>query len=113
MKLLYKPFGIIAGVVGAKAGQKLFDRVWARLDGGPPPGPKAPDASLGRVVAAQALQAASLAGAGAAADRLGMRWFRYLTGIWPGDKPEAADADGETATDATAGDGHIEPAPKR
>jgi hypothetical protein len=113
MKLLYKPFGIIAGVIGAKVGQRLFDGVWARVDGGPPPGPKAPDASLRRVVAAQALQAASLAGAGAAADRLGMRWFHYLTGIWPGDKPEAADAEGGAATDGAAGQQHIEPAPKR
>jgi hypothetical protein len=64
-------------------------------------------------VAAQALQAASLAGAGAAADRLGMRWFHYLTGIWPGDKPEDTDVDGEAATDGAAGDGQIEPAPKR
>jgi Protein of unknown function (DUF4235) len=108
MKLLYKPFGIIAGVIGAKAGQKLFDRVWARVDGGPPPGPKAPDASLGRVVAAQALQAASLAGAGAAADRLGMRWFHYLTGIWPGDKPEAAG----TEDGAEAGGALVETATK-
>jgi enolase len=99
MKLLYKPFGIIAAVIGAKAGQKLFDRVWARVDGGPPPGPKAPDASLGRVVAAQALQAASLAAAGAATDRLGMRWFHYLTGIWPGDKPEAPDAESGAEAD--------------
>jgi hypothetical protein len=106
MKLLYKPFGIIAGVIGAKVGQKAFETVWARVDGGPPPGPKAPDASLGRVVAAQSLQAAALAGAGAAADRLGMRWFHYLTGIWPGDKP---DTDEKSAEDQA----HIEPAPKR
>jgi len=102
MKLLYKPFGIIAGLIGAKVGQRLFDGLWARIDGGSPPGPKAPDASLRRVVAAQALQAASLAGAGAAADRLGMRWFHYLTGIWPGDKPEAADPEGDGAPDRAA-----------
>jgi hypothetical protein len=99
MKLLYKPFGIVAGVVGGKVGQSIFDQLWARIDGAPPPGPKTPDTSLGRVVAAQALQAAALAGAGAAADRLTMRWFHYLTGIWPGDKPEqpAPDADAAAA----------------
>lgn len=105
MKLLYKPFGIIAGVIGAKVGQKAFDTLWARLDGRQPPGPKAPDASLGRVVAAQSLQAAVLAGAGTAADRLGMRWFHYLTGIWPGDKPETEDESPEDQP-------HIEPAKK-
>ncbi|HTX46774.1 MAG TPA: DUF4235 domain-containing protein [Solirubrobacteraceae bacterium] len=106
MKLLYKPFGIVAGVVGAKIGQKLFDTLWARVDGGPAPGPKAPDASLARVVAAQSLQAAALAGAGTAADRLGMRWFHHLTGIWPGDKPD-------TGNERPLEDQpRIEPAPK-
>jgi len=107
MKLLYKPLGIVVGVIGAKVGQKVFETVWARIDGGQPPGPKAPDTSLGRVVAAQSLQAAALAGAGTAADRLGMRWFHHLTGIWPGDKPAA-----EESGDGTPEGGHIEPAPK-
>jgi hypothetical protein len=87
MKLLYKPFGIIAGVVGARVGQSVFKTVWARLDDAEPPRPKTQEASLGKVVAASALEAATLAGIGAAVDRLGMRWFHYLTGIWPGDKP--------------------------
>jgi hypothetical protein len=87
MRFLYKPFGIVAGVIGGKVGQSVFDKLWARIDGAPPPGAKTPDTSLGRVVAAQALQAATLAGVGTAADRLAMRWFHYLTGIWPGDKP--------------------------
>jgi hypothetical protein len=38
------------------------------------------------VVAASALEAATLAGVGAAADTLSRRWFHYLTGIWPGPK---------------------------
>jgi hypothetical protein len=97
MKFLYKPFGIVAGVIGGKLGQSVFDKLWARIDGGPPPGAKTPNASLGRVVAAQALQAATLAGTGAAADRLTMRWFQYLTGIWPGDKPGDDDADADAA----------------
>jgi hypothetical protein len=99
MKLLYKPFGIIAGVIGAKLGQSIFKTLWARIDGGEPPAPKTEDASLAKVVTAQALQAATLAGAGAAVDRLSMRWFHYLTGIWPGDKP------------ARESDGDAEPAP--
>jgi hypothetical protein len=106
MKLLYKPFGIIAGVFGAKVGQNVFDSLWKRIDGGPPPGAKTREASLGRVIAAQALQAASLAGSGAAADRLGMRWFHYLTGIWPGDKPDSGE-DGSSEDQP-----HIEPALK-
>ena len=88
MKLLYKPFGIIAGIIGARVGQSAFRTVWSKLDAGEPPRPKTEDASLSKVVAASALEAATLAGVGSAIDRLSMLWFHYLTGIWPGDKPE-------------------------
>jgi len=37
------------------------------------------------VVAAAALEAATMAGIGAAVDRAGARAFHYLTGIWPGE----------------------------
>jgi hypothetical protein len=87
MKLLYKPFGIVAGIVGGRIAQSVFRGVWAKLDEGRPPRPRTQEASLGKVVAASALEAATLAGVGAAVDRLAMRWFHYLTGIWPGDKP--------------------------
>ncbi len=88
MKLLYKPFGIVAGIIGARVGQSAFRAVWSKLDDGEPPKPTTEDASLPKVVAASALEAATLAGVGSAVDRLSMRWFHHLTGIWPGDKPE-------------------------
>jgi hypothetical protein len=101
MKLLYKPFGIVAGVFGAKLGQNIFKTLWSRIDDSPePPRPKTQDASLGKVVAANALEAATLAGVAALVDRLGMRWFHYLTGIWPGDKPAAAADDLPPGRDA-------------
>jgi hypothetical protein len=99
MKVLYKPFGIIAGMLGARIGQTVFKSVWAKVDHSEPPPPKAPEASLGKVVAASALEAATLAGVGTAVDRLGMRWFEYLTGIWPGDKPAEATGQGGSAAD--------------
>ena len=94
MKLLYKPFGIIAGVIGAKIGQSVFKALWARVDDRPPPKPEVEQAPLPKVVAASALEAAALAGVGAATDTLSRRWFHYLTGIWPGPK-EADKADDE------------------
>lgn len=96
MKLLYKPFGIIAGIIGAKIGQSVFNALWAKLDGGPPPRPDLEQASLPKIAAANALEAATLAGVGAVADTLSRRWFHYLTGIWPGAK-EPEEADGNPA----------------
>jgi Protein of unknown function (DUF4235) len=88
MKLLYKPFAIIAGIVGARLGQAVFKQLWAQVDDGEPPTRKTPDASLGKVVGATALEAATVAGVGAAVDRASRRSFEYLIGIWPGDKPK-------------------------
>jgi len=88
MKLLYKPFALIAGVVGAKLGQRAFKTVWAKIDDAEPPNPTTEDASLGKVVGAKTLEAATIAGVAAAVDRASARWFQYLTGSWPGREPE-------------------------
>jgi len=88
MKVLYKPFALIAGVIGAKLGQRAFKAMWAKLDQAEPPNPTTEDASLGKVVGAKALEAATVAGVAAAVDRASARSFQYLTGFWPGTKPE-------------------------
>lgn len=88
MKILYKPFGIIAGVIGAKIAQSIFKTVWSRIDAEDPPRPTTADASLSKVVGAAALEAATTAAIGAAVDRAGARTFYHLTGIWPGERRE-------------------------
>lgn len=88
MKILYKPFEIIAVMIGTKLGRNAFKTVWARIDGGDPPGPMTAEASTAKVVGAAALEAATMAGVAAAVDRASARTFHYLTGIWPGKKPQ-------------------------
>jgi hypothetical protein len=70
MKLLFKPFGLIAGLIAGWLGKSIFKAVWAKI------------------VGAKALEAATLAGTAAAADRLAARAFHHLTGYWPGKDPE-------------------------
>jgi hypothetical protein len=86
MKILYKPFALIAGVIGAKLGQRVFRAVWAKIDQGEPPEPTRRDAPVGKAVGAAALEAATLAASKAAATRASARSFQYLFGIWPGDE---------------------------
>lgn len=89
MKLLYKPFSLLAGLIAARLGKAIFKGVWARVDAQrEPPEPTAPEASLTKVVGAAALEAATMASIGAAADRVAAEAFHHLTGIWPG-KPAA------------------------
>jgi hypothetical protein len=91
MKLLYKPFAIIAGLIAARLGKSVFKGLWAQIDDAQPPTAATEGASLPKVVGAQALQAATMAGVAAAVDRTFARAFHHLTGIWPGDraKPES------------------------
>jgi hypothetical protein len=101
MKLLYKPFAIIAGLLSAKLGQSVFKSLWAQIDDAQPPTATTEGASLRKVVGAQALQAATVAGVAATVDHAFARVFHHLTGIWPGDhaKPESDDQ----SADASAG----------
>lgn len=88
MKILYKPFGILAGLIGARIARSIFVAVWARIDEAEPPSPTTEDASFPKVVAAAALEAATMASIGAVVDRAGARVFHHLTGFWPGEKHE-------------------------
>ncbi|HZV73198.1 MAG TPA: DUF4235 domain-containing protein [Conexibacter sp.] len=84
MKLLYKPFGLLAGIAGGMLARRIFDVVWARIDDAEPPTATTEQASLPRIVGAAALQGATFAATRAAADRAGARAFQHLFGIWPG-----------------------------
>jgi xanthosine utilization system XapX-like protein len=88
MKLLYKPFAIIAGLIAARIGQSIFKSVWAKIDGEPPPIPAAGHSSLGKVVGARALEGAVMAGSAAAVDGALARAFHHLVGGWPTKPPE-------------------------
>ena len=88
MKIVYKPFGLIAGLVAARLGRKAFNQIWGKLDEQDPPDPSTEEATLGKVVAAAALEAATMAAVAAAVNRASARTFHHLFGIWPGKKRE-------------------------
>lgn len=84
MKLLYKPLGLIAGLIAARIGRALFKGIWSQVDRADPPDPTTPEAPMPKVVGAAALEAATMAGVAAAADRMAAQAFHHLTGFWPG-----------------------------
>jgi hypothetical protein len=92
-RILYKPFAIVASLLGARIGQRTFKRLWSRVSDDQPPKPTADDAGYTRVMVAAAVEAATLAAAGAAANRASAHVFHYLTGFWPGPK-EKKEKDG-------------------
>ncbi|MGH2862383.1 MAG: DUF4235 domain-containing protein [Solirubrobacteraceae bacterium] len=83
-KLVYTPFSIVFGMLGARAGRKAFKAIWGRVSDQPkPPSAKEPELSLGRVAATAALEGATLAAATAVARQLSVRAFHRLFGVWP------------------------------
>lgn len=90
MKLLYKPFAITAGLLGARAGRRAFSALWSRVSAGPKPTPGAPDSAFTGVVLAAALEGATLGATAAAVEFAAARVFHQLMGAWP----EPANSDG-------------------
>lgn len=94
MKLLYKPFGIVAGVAAGLLAGAVFKRLWALVgDEEDKPDARDKQRSWLAVVSAAALQGAVFGGVKAAVDRAGATGYEALTGVWPGntEPPEQRD----------------------
>ena len=86
MKLIYKPFGIVFGLLAGMLSKKLFDAVWGVFDHDQPPHPRTQETSWPRVLGAAAVQGLTFSVTRAAIDRAGAHGFAHLTGHWPGPK---------------------------
>ena len=93
MKLLYKPFGIVLGLLAGFLSKKVFATVWALFDDEEPPKPTTKETNWPKVLGAAAVQGVTFTVTRAAVDRAGAKGFYGLTGFWPGDKkPEKSQA---------------------
>jgi hypothetical protein len=86
MKLLYKPFGVVAGILSGLLARRLFTVLWGAIDDREPPEAKTERASWPRVLTAAAIQGATFSATRAAVDRAGARGFEHLFGVWPGER---------------------------
>ena len=86
MGLIYKPFGLILGLLAGLLGKKIFDFVWEKVDDEEPPEPTTEETSWRRLIAAAAVQGVIFRVTRFAVDRWGAIGWRHLTGTWPGEK---------------------------
>lgn len=91
MKLAYKPLGIVLGILGGLIGKRIFDLVWARVDDEDPPKATTRETSVGKLVAASAVQGVIFKVVRVLVDRAGAKGWFHLTGAWPGEeRPDPA-----------------------
>ncbi len=85
MRLLYKPFAIVAGLVASRAAGAIFKRLWAFL-AKETEMPQAMEQSRRwtEVVAAAMLKGAVFGGVKAFVDRMFATEYFRRTGVWPG-----------------------------
>jgi Protein of unknown function (DUF4235) len=91
--LIYKPFGIILGILAGLLGKRIFNFAWTKIDDEDPPKGTTEQAPWVKIVGAAALQGVIFKVTRVVVDRFGARGFAYLTGIWPGEKRADPDDD--------------------
>ena len=91
VSLIYKPFGIILGVLAGLLGKRVFDFVWSKIDDEDPPKPTTQETTWAKLLTVAALQGMIYKLVRVTVDRYGARGWYYLTGSWPGEeRPDPA-----------------------
>ena len=86
--LLYRPWGLVASLLGGLIAGQIFQQVWKRLDpqsADAPPKPLQSEYRLRKILVAAAIQGAIFTVVRALINRGGARVFERWTGEWPGD----------------------------
>ena len=89
MKLIYKPFAIIVGLIAGIVSKKVFAQVWGAITDEEPRDPDDRDASWAEVIASAAVAGAVVKVVQALVRRGGAKGFERATGYWPGDDAKA------------------------
>lgn len=86
--ILYRPWGLLSGVLAGLIATRIFEQVWKRVSAdaeADPPKPLQSEYPVKEILAAAALQGAIFAVVRAVVNRAGARAFERWTGEWPGD----------------------------
>jgi hypothetical protein len=89
MSAVFRPIGIIAGLLAGMIGKRIFAAVWSAIDDEDAPEPKYREIPLVKLVVALALEGAIARAVRGLVDHGLRHTFARLTGEWPGDeRPE-------------------------
>ncbi len=83
MKVAYKPFAIVVGLLAGMLSKKALEKIWARAATDEPADPEDRDASWTEVLVSAAISGAVMRVVQAAVRRGGASAFNRATGYWP------------------------------
>lgn len=86
MSLLFKPLGIVSGLLAGIIARKTFEKSWAAFDEQGPPDSEHRGVSIPKLVVALALEGAIFALVRGLVDHAARRAFARYTGAWPGEE---------------------------
>ncbi|HTB69449.1 MAG TPA: DUF4235 domain-containing protein [Solirubrobacteraceae bacterium] len=89
-KLLFRPFGIVAGIAAGLIGKRLFQGLWRVVDDAKPPKPEERPAPIGKLALALAFEGALFRLVRGLAEHGSRHAFSRLTGAWPGERAAEA-----------------------
>jgi hypothetical protein len=89
MSTIFKPIGIIVGLLAGVVASKIFEQVWSLIDDEDAPEPKYREIPYGKLITALLLQGAIARLVRGMTDHGLRHGFARLTGEWPGaERPE-------------------------
>ena len=86
MTAIYKPIGLILGILSGLVSKRIFNFVWTKIDDEDPPKGTTEYAPWSKILAAAAVQGRIFTMVRVVVDRYGAVGWSYLTGAWPGEK---------------------------
>ena len=84
MKAIYKPIGLIMGIVSALVSKRIFNFLWTKIDDEDPPKGTTQDAPWVKILSAAAMQGIIFKTTRVVVDRYGAVGWNYLTGLLAG-----------------------------
>ena len=88
MKLIYKPFALVVGLLAGILSKKAFERIWTAFTDEDPSDPDDRDATWTEVLISAAASGVIIKVVQALVRRGGAVGFERATGFWPGDEPK-------------------------
>jgi hypothetical protein len=88
LKLIYKPFALVVGLLAGMLSKKAFEKIWSAFTDEDPSDPDDRDATWTEVLISAAVSGVVIKVVQALVRRGGAVGFERATGFWPGDEPK-------------------------